>query len=328
MTPEEQQRLVSLGTSAYFDNAGVIVYTTGIGALALGLIVATRPLVTKPWTHNGIMLFACLIVTFVAFGWMVTCIWSNYLINNQFSFAQIKPNDQGGLEASVQAAATKALPLVYMTGWPATINLLLSDAIVVWRAWVFFQRACFPKFTLAFLTTVNMGINIANCILVNLEVTRVLPPGVKVMGWLSGLISLIVNIFATGLIAWKAWNHHRIMLEVGFYKRSRVQNILLLLIESGAIYCAIQMAYTVTLLINTHTAADSGFSNIFYLISGIGCVSIAWYPVAVIILINQDSSPVIETFHVTQMGGWDGHHFSSNVHSDSTANSNPVLEIR
>ncbi|KAF9075288.1 hypothetical protein BDP27DRAFT_1315832, partial [Rhodocollybia butyracea] len=274
MTLEEQQAITALATIAYFDIAGLIIYTTGIGALALGIIVATRPLVNNPWTYNTgrLVLFACLLVTLVTFGWMVTCVWSNYLINDRFNFAKIKR--QGGLEASTQSATAKALPLVYMTGWPATMNLLLSDAIVVWRAWIIFQWAWFPKFGLALLTIINIGINISNCILVNLEVTKTLGPGSKVMGWLSGLISLIVNMFATGLIALKAPNHHRLMAQVGIHKRSRVQNVLLLLIESGTIYCAIQLAYTISLLINTHTSSKSGFSNIFYLISAIGCVSI------------------------------------------------------
>ncbi|KAF9075287.1 hypothetical protein BDP27DRAFT_1315830 [Rhodocollybia butyracea] len=326
MTPEEQQTIAALATLAYFDNAALIIYTTGIGALALGIIVATRPLVNNPWTYNRIVLFACLLVTLITFGWMVTCVWSNYLINDRFNFAKI--NEQGGLEASTQNATAKALPLVYMTGWPATMNLLLSDAIVVWRAWILFQRAWFPKFGLALLTIVNIGINISNCILVNLEVTKTLGPGSKVMGWLSGLISLIVNMFATGLIALKARNHHRLMTQIGIYKRSRVQNTLLLLIESGAIYCAIQLAYTISLLINTHTSSKSGFSNIFYLISAIGCVSIAWYPVAVVILINQHNSPVMETVHATLARAQEGQPgLSKDAHSDSTATSNSLSEV-
>ncbi|KAF9058542.1 hypothetical protein BDP27DRAFT_1343343 [Rhodocollybia butyracea] len=325
MTPEEQQAIAALATTAYFNDAALIIYSAGIGALALGIIVATRPLVNNPWTQNRIVLFACLLVTLITFGWMVTCVWSNYLIDDRFDFAKIKPTrGEGGLDASVQSSTAKALPLVYMTGWPATMNLLLSDAIVVWRAWILFQRAWFPKFALALLTIVNIGINISNCILVNLEVTKTLGPGSKVMGWLSGLISLIVNMFATGLIALKARNHHLLMTQVGIYKRSRVQNTLLLLIESGAIYCAIQMAYTVTLLINTHTSSKSGFDNIFYLISAIGCVSIAWYPVAVIILINQHSSPVTETVHATLARAQEGQELSKNAHSDSTATSNEL----
>ncbi|KAF9061685.1 hypothetical protein BDP27DRAFT_1337703, partial [Rhodocollybia butyracea] len=308
MTPEEQQAIAALATTAYFNDAALIIYSAGIGALALGIIVATRPL-EQSWTQNRIVLFACLLVTLITFGWMVTCVWSNYLIDDRFDFAKIKPTrGEGGLDASVQSSTAKALPLVYMTGWPATMNLLLSDAIVVWRAWILFQRAWFPKFALALLTILQ----------------KTLGPGSKVMGWLSGLISLIVNMFATGLIALKARNHHLLMTQVGIYKRSRVQNTLLLLIESGAIYCAIQMAYTVTLLINTHTSSKSGFDNIFYLISAIGCVSIAWYPVAVIILINQHSSPVTETVHATLARAQEGQELSKNAHSDSTATSNEL----
>lgn len=44
------------------------------------------------------------------------------------------------------------------------------------------------------------------------------------------------------------------MSEVAVYKRTRIQNILLLLIESGAVYCVIQLLYTIFTLLDTYTA--------------------------------------------------------------------------
>ncbi|KIK57917.1 hypothetical protein GYMLUDRAFT_45729 [Collybiopsis luxurians FD-317 M1] len=118
-----------------------------------------------------------------------------------------------------------------------------------------------------------------------------------ILDWSSTLLSLVVNIFATGLIARKAWNHHHIVTEAAFRKRTRAQNILLLLIESGTIYCVIQLAYTASTLCTIYADLTFGALQVLTIVNDIFIVTVACYPVAVIILINKDQSPVLETLH-------------------------------
>ncbi|THU77532.1 hypothetical protein K435DRAFT_786661 [Dendrothele bispora CBS 962.96] len=65
---------------------------------------------------------------------------------------------------------------------------------------------------------------------------------------LTNLPLVVTNVVATLLIAYKAWIHYRqivLNLESIGSTPSKVHKILLLLVESGAIYCVIMIAYMV-----------------------------------------------------------------------------------
>ncbi|KIK57918.1 hypothetical protein GYMLUDRAFT_737214 [Collybiopsis luxurians FD-317 M1] len=49
-----------------------------------------------------------------------------------------------------------------------------------------------------------------------------------------------------------------------------------------------------------------GVTQILTVVNDIFIVTAAWYPVAVIILINKDSSPVLETLHTINLSMDDG----------------------
>jgi len=210
---------------------------------------------------------------------------------------------EGGIAAQIEASNQKTLVWEYMPGWPTTINLLLSDCIVVWRAWILFQDDKLWKLLLAVLMFANIAINIADCIWDNIEVTIEVSSS-TILDWLSGLISLAVNIIATLLIAWKAWTHHSTMVDALVHRRTRVVNILLLLVESGAVYCGIQSVYVVFILLDTYTAVDLGFSQAMEIITAMSIVVAAFYPISVIILIRTGSSAIVETYyhHETKAG--------------------------
>ncbi|KIK60855.1 hypothetical protein GYMLUDRAFT_244013 [Collybiopsis luxurians FD-317 M1] len=210
------------------------------------------------------------------------------LIQDQVVFAEVKSEGQRKLQTQAQKADKKLLPLDYMLTWNITTSALLSDFIVVWRAWVLFQQERFWKMGLLLLMIVNIGINIADCILNTIEINMVQSGSIPILDWLSLIVSLIVNMFATGLIAWKAWNHYHIMRAAAVHRRTRVQKILLLLIESGAIYCAIQALYLVFYLVNAH-ATHNGLYLTLNIVGSIFNLASAWYPIAVVILVNMDN---------------------------------------
>ncbi|KAI0706674.1 hypothetical protein C8Q76DRAFT_629595, partial [Earliella scabrosa] len=60
-----------------------------------------------------------------------------------------------------------------------------------------------------------------------------------VWGLAASVLSLVTNTAATTLIAYKAWSHRQLVrshLRVG-NKRTRVEKVLALLVESGICYC-------------------------------------------------------------------------------------------
>ncbi|KAF9058619.1 hypothetical protein BDP27DRAFT_1506077 [Rhodocollybia butyracea] len=128
-----------------------------------------------------------------------------------------------------------------------------------------------------------------------------------VLDLVSISISFLVNVVATISIGWKAWAHHKSMKEAAIYKRTHGLRILLLLAESGAIFCAVQLLCTV-LFPTTQGRSWKGFDrsvDMKFPLSGpdvnaqpeknyasdIMIFATAFYPVTVAILIRRAPSP-------------------------------------
>ncbi|KAE9397011.1 hypothetical protein BT96DRAFT_90142 [Gymnopus androsaceus JB14] len=295
MSPEEQELIFSFAQVAFFNTVNLIVTITGYGAFALGTGITVHSLASKSFGRSQTLLLICLTTIFVCFTWDVFYSGGFNLMDVKYTFMRTL---EGGIAAQGEASDEKTSTWQYMPGWAATINLILSDGIVVWRAWILFQNDKICKSVLTVLMFANIGINIADCIWDNVEITIEVSSS-TILDWLSALISLVVNIVATLLIAYKAWSHHRIMSDALPIHggRTRVENILLLLVESGAVYCGIQSVYVVFILLDTYTAVDLGFSQAMNVITAMSIVASACYPIAVIILVQTGSSPIVETYY-------------------------------
>ncbi|KIK54865.1 hypothetical protein GYMLUDRAFT_249209 [Collybiopsis luxurians FD-317 M1] len=196
MTPEEQQEIVSLATAIY-DNiiSFTIVALTGYGVSALGILIATHIMITKSWTRPRTTLLACLIMTFIALTWTIADNVTLPLEQDRIWIIQIEP---------VEELSNAILPLLYMESWSLTIAGILSDFIVVWRALVLFRQEKFWKLVLVLLMIANIGVNVSDVVLDNADITKQESNTHTILDWLSLVVSLVVNMFATGLIAWKA----------------------------------------------------------------------------------------------------------------------------
>ncbi|ETW81877.1 hypothetical protein HETIRDRAFT_417928 [Heterobasidion irregulare TC 32-1] len=123
------------------------------------------------------------------------------------------------------------------------INYVLSDTVVAWRAWVLWQhntRISIIPFVplLGSLGTPRGGL------FNRLAVYKV--KGFKSQAtdslFAAWVLSLATNVAATILIACKAWRHRRMIksyLAHGGLRRTQMEKIFALLIESGALYCVL-----------------------------------------------------------------------------------------
>ncbi|KAI0808383.1 hypothetical protein C8Q74DRAFT_1187428, partial [Fomes fomentarius] len=169
-----------------------------------------------------------------------------------------------------------------------------GDAIVWWRAWVVWksnrmvQTVCILWILGAAVVQLHDPSNGLN---------TPLPLGALYTGdkWglAASIISLLTNVTATGLIAYKAWTHRRFIgshLQMGS-TRTRAEKVLALLVESGIAYCFLwvclvsllsgaipqsflQMFMVIyqsltTYNVNTHSDKDSQFTLGFhYVVDG------------------------------------------------------------
>ncbi|EJD37081.1 hypothetical protein AURDEDRAFT_188167 [Auricularia subglabra TFB-10046 SS5] len=132
------------------------------------------------------------------------------------------------------------------------INYILSDGVVVWRAWVLCRRDSgrLLYVPVVLLCSASLAV-IATCVMrIIITVVRVhydlkiepapLTRGIDVCQVASISLTLLNNLTATGLIGYQAWKYRR---EVQGYISAAADNgrgtasVLALMIESGLLYC-------------------------------------------------------------------------------------------
>ncbi|KAI0275257.1 hypothetical protein BC834DRAFT_851966 [Gloeopeniophorella convolvens] len=133
------------------------------------------------------------------------------------------------------------------------LNPILSDIICAWRAVVLWNS---DRRVLALLTTIVLGtIGAAGYDLSLALVTLSGKNSETDLNPHQGKVALIfvgpilgTNIVSTAFIAWKAWEHRRtVRTHLGEGSASeRVEKILALLIESGAVYTLLWVLYLLT----------------------------------------------------------------------------------
>ncbi|KAH9980389.1 hypothetical protein BGW80DRAFT_1442314, partial [Lactifluus volemus] len=163
------------------------------------------------------------------------------------------------------------------------INFILSDAIVLWRAWLLWDRRA-VLFILPFLFLVcTVVATILDVILATdgfiTHSMRKLNTGTAFGLVLLGL-SIGTNLWATSFMFIRAWQHRRFLRSV-FDKenaKSKAEKTLAFLIESGMIYICILVA-----VITTQTSSMvwvEVLNRIIVQLVGI-------YPMAIIVVITM-----------------------------------------
>ncbi|KAI0252412.1 hypothetical protein BJV78DRAFT_1352428, partial [Lactifluus subvellereus] len=129
-----------------------------------------------------------------------------------------------------------------------TVNVILSDGIVLWRAWVLWDRRFIffippLNFMLCTLVTSAAGavLTYEGSKTISVRKTHM----IDILGWCICGLTIITNLWATCLIFIRAWQHRR-LLRSQFGKEnatSKAESALVFLIESGALYLCIWLTF-------------------------------------------------------------------------------------
>ncbi|KAH9969510.1 hypothetical protein BC827DRAFT_4076 [Russula dissimulans] len=134
--------------------------------------------------------------------------------------------------------------------WLPSINYILSDAIVLWRAWVLWNRKFLLFVPPLIFLMCNFGTSVASAILFyqalqmdsahNSKAVETLIISLH-LEWSVWILTLATNLWGTGLIFIRAWQHRRFLRSLSIDKtfKSSAEQVLAFLVESGIIYLCI-----------------------------------------------------------------------------------------
>ncbi|THU92709.1 hypothetical protein K435DRAFT_671666, partial [Dendrothele bispora CBS 962.96] len=172
----------------------------------------------------------------------------------------------------------------------ALINYFLTDGIVVWRAWVICHNSRKTLFIPIFLlgctgvtmfATIGIGIRITLAIAYqsHIDMTH-LNRAIDVSQVANLGLSLMTNIASILIIFQKAWRHREIFGSV-VEKRTRASRIILLLVETGALYC---ISCTIALICSLFRLPAGTVGDIYM---PVNIQFAGLYPIIVLLFVNQ-----------------------------------------
>ncbi|KAJ3877331.1 hypothetical protein F5051DRAFT_464986 [Lentinula edodes] len=305
MSAGGEEILASVGDELYYNIINLICFAVLYGVFLLATSIALRLLLfpsdPKPHSTRRLLLLLFTLAIFI-----VNTI--DFLDTFEPLFILTKRTLvvplTGGLPEQLSVAQDSITPWAELSSWPPTLNV--SDLLVVWRAIAIWNGNKPVKWGLIFLMIVNGVINFAQAVLS--EISSVDPVRTRRTNAASLDISLATNAIATGLIALKFWNYRRSVRSVlGRDKFTEVQNLLSLLVESGAIFLMLQtdemvsmqltMAVLLNLDIDSIESQSSAFQTAYTIMEEVFEETCCLYPVAVVLMINLQSSVVDATIH-------------------------------
>ncbi|KAL5526600.1 hypothetical protein ACEPAF_8324 [Sanghuangporus sanghuang] len=170
------------------------------------------------------------------------------------------------------------------------VNYVLTDSVVVWRASVLCKDGSKVILTIPifFLVCTSMSVFATIGIRVTMSISgRNLNHIIDISQMTNLVLSLLTNIFATSIIAYRAWQHRQSIRETLSSERdtsTKVEKILTLLVESGLIYCVSGFMVLIASVIRLPkgTLGDV-YTPVHVQVAGI-------YPTVVLALVNQQRS--------------------------------------
>ncbi|KAF8055352.1 hypothetical protein FPV67DRAFT_837482 [Lyophyllum atratum] len=173
-------------------------------------------------------------------------------------------------------------------------QIITNDMIVVWRAWVlcFRYRRLMGGIFILLLGTCGLSFTILGLTSSVKGLDMYLAGGTTVIALFetAAALSLATNTLSTMLIAYTLWSNRKMWRGGVGMRWSQVQRILLMIVESGALYLVSQMtAMTVLRKLNSSKEGtrDAYFANIIWA----AYIQItAMYPTIVFLLIRYKQS--------------------------------------
>jgi len=309
MSPEDAAALADFGEDMFVGLVNLIGTCVMYGLYALSFFTALYMFCNKLVKGRQYKILLTLLVTsFFALTADLIDRSGSHLLSAFFALRYSSASD---LSSDIVTAGNKDVPWEAIQYWGPTYTLCVGDSIVLWRAWVILDSGTMQRnrkryllwFVLILLGLGNIAVNIADAAFDDIGLNIQLSNGAITLDWVSLVVSLTVNAFATFLIGIKAWSLYRRSRDSILARNSQVKKVLLILIESGLGFCIIQLVYAVLNGVEMNNISEESASFITYaIVTAIANGCSALYPVAIIIIVHMEASPLTPSLSPAHSG--------------------------
>ncbi|KAI0252408.1 hypothetical protein BJV78DRAFT_1360933 [Lactifluus subvellereus] len=209
---------------------------------------------------------------------------------------------------------SEAVVMIYVP----IVNYILSDCIVLWRAWVLWNRRfiLFIPPLIFILCTLVISVASAAFAYEGFKTKSVRKTDISyTLRWYVWGLTISTNVWATFLIFIRAWEHRR-FLRSQFGKEnatSKAESVLAFLVESGALYLCIWLTFITV-------AVVASPATLLFRISIVQLVGI--YPTAVFVVVTMRMSAA----DILSRPGCDTrHHPSAMIFAPSSPTAQPSI---
>ncbi|KAI0066712.1 hypothetical protein BV25DRAFT_1420265 [Artomyces pyxidatus] len=275
--------MTSLSERLLYSFYPLIAETILFGILSCLISLSTYLLLWRPRTPGTVLMLVVTVSMYIA----AIMHWSAYLSVTIYYFTD-------PLHASFAQENTNN-PRQTLVSLGVAANVVFSDVIVIWRAWILCDKETWvllTSITLLLATTIGAALNLLyGHVLAASYATTVAWPVV------TAVITLVTNIWATALVARKTWLHRRFIRENmrEGTRRTRVELSLTIIVESGAIYCV----YLVFVLLCSHGLLGRTSAALAATVPQVAAI----YPTTLVVLLclrQDDSKPVFSLQRQTE----------------------------
>ncbi|KAI3603998.1 hypothetical protein WG66_000764 [Moniliophthora roreri] len=164
-------------------------------------------------------------------------------------------------------------------------NMIIGDAVVIWRAWILCKNSWLQ--TLVYIPMVTLLVSFASGYGIE---SSAIPEGSKVCQWGEAIawgISLLTNVISTTLIATRTWQYRMFLHQGNSQISSQSQRIMVILVESGFAYCLFWLSQLVLFF---QFDNDTPGAYVYAFLSTMGDQISGVYPTIIIILVYLQRS--------------------------------------
>lgn len=297
---EEQALVQHIGDVLLTGFASLTPFTLLYGAFLLVFLQSTHTLVQRGLSSRPTqIMFAATLASFL----LMSLHWIAVTADFARSIKGVLVDSGGAVSVPVFAELNqKEYPLYVLQAWASQLLFILSDGIVLWRTWVLYWEQRWIMLAPCALLLGTIGTSLAFLALDSnpsiMDSTTLVLASTRTFNAALAL-SLATNVVSTMLIFYKLWSHLRFKRKMGIKSKSTspVQKVMIILVESGVVFCAIQ-AINLSLQIVQPRQVSQASAIATAVVLVILDMATAMYPSIVVLIVSQQRS-MVESFGFT-----------------------------